>query len=68
MADNSYGGTFGERGYGSKSSEKLLLVKGKNFTREKNKRKRTFNGVSRNGGQIDVDATHSTKFEYPEDN
>ena len=68
MADNSYEGTFGEgQGYGARSSEKLLQVRGKDFVREKNKRKRTFNGLSKNGGRIDPEATNSTKFVYSDE-
>lgn len=66
MADNSYEGNFGEAGYGAKSSEKLLLVRGKDFTREKNKRKRSFNGFARTGGQINTGTSFSTKFNYDE--
>jgi hypothetical protein len=64
VADNSYGHAFGEQGFGAKSSEKLLTVRGKDFQREKNKRKRSFNGFSRTGGQINMDTSHSTKFSY----
>jgi hypothetical protein len=69
IADNSYEATFGtnQNGYGAKSNSKLILVRGKDFAREKNKRKRSFNGISRNGGQIDIQATHSTKFQYNSD-
>ena len=66
-ADNSYDHAFGENGYGARSSEKLLRVRGKDFTREKNKRKRSFNGFSRTGGQIDADQSYSTKFTYSDD-
>jgi hypothetical protein len=61
MADNSYGNVFGDSGYGAKSSEKLLLVRGKKFQHEKTKRKRSFNGFSRGAGGIDMQS-NSTKF------
>ena len=67
MADNSYEGAFGESGFGAKSSEKLLQVRGKDFQREKTKRKRSFNGFARTGGQINTDRTFSTKFTYSDD-
>jgi SRP40, C-terminal domain len=44
-----------------------LQVRGKDFTREKNKRKRTFNGFSKNGGKIDANATFSTKYVYDDE-
>jgi hypothetical protein len=61
MADNSYGNVFGDTGYGAKSSEKLLQVRGKKFRHEKTKRKRSFNGLSRNAGGIDM-KSNSTKY------
>jgi SRP40, C-terminal domain len=68
LADNSYEATFGtDQGYGAKANAKLMTVQGKDFMREKNKRKRSFNGISRNGGQIDIHARHATKFEYASD-
>jgi hypothetical protein len=67
MADNSYEGLFGDNGYGAQSSAKLLTVRGKNFTKEKNKRKRSFNGLSRTGGQIDTERSYSTKYQYSDD-
>ena len=66
MADNSYEGTFGQTGFGGKASEKLLTVRGKDFCREKNKRKRTFNGFSKSGGAISMDS-FSTKYQYSDD-
>lgn len=64
MADNSYGGAFGSEGFGVKASEKLLTVRGKDFCREKNKRKRTFNGFSKSaGGAISLES-FSTKYQY----
>ena len=66
IADNSYEGTFGETGYGTKASEKLLQVRGKRFQHEKTKRKRSFNGFSKQGGQINLQS-FSTKFKYSDD-
>ncbi|VEU40603.1 unnamed protein product [Pseudo-nitzschia multistriata] len=63
MADNSYEGVFGNDGFGARSSEKLLQVRGKRFQHEKTKRKRSFNGMSRTGGKIDM-ASNSTKYKY----
>lgn len=63
MADNSYGNVFGEGGFGARSSEKLLQVRGKRFQHEKTKRKRSFNGMSRNGGKINMES-NSTKYKY----
>eukprot|EP00537_Pseudo-nitzschia_pungens_P016366 CAMPEP_0172402094 /NCGR_PEP_ID=MMETSP1061-20121228/53283_1 /TAXON_ID=37318 /ORGANISM="Pseudo-nitzschia pungens, Strain cf. pungens" /LENGTH=370 /DNA_ID=CAMNT_0013135965 /DNA_START=44 /DNA_END=1156 /DNA_ORIENTATION=+ len=65
MADNSYEGVFGGDGFGAKSSEKLLQVRGKRFQHEKTKRKRSFNGLARTGGKIDM-ASNSTKYKYDE--
>jgi hypothetical protein len=67
VADNSYEGAFGSSGFGAKSSEKLLQTRGKDFRHEKTKRKRTFNGFSRTGGQINTDKSYSTKYEYSDD-
>ena len=67
VADNSYEGAFGSSGFGAKSSEKLQKVKGKDFRHEKTKRKRSFNGFARTGGQINTDQSFSTKFSYPDD-
>ena len=67
MADNSYEGVFGQSGFGSKSSEKLVTVRGKDFRHEKTKRKRSFNGFARTGGQIDAHTSNSTKFHYNSD-
>mmetsp|Transcript_26773 Transcript_26773/g.61633 ORF Transcript_26773/g.61633 Transcript_26773/m.61633 type:complete len:95 (-) Transcript_26773:158-442(-) len=66
MADNSYGGTYGDAGYGSLASTKLLAVRGKDFKHEKTKRKRSYNGFARAGGAISTDS-FSTKFQYPSD-
>ena len=63
MADNSYEGVFGADGYGARSSERLLQVRGKRFQHEKNKKKRTFNGFSKAGGAISQES-FSTKFQY----
>jgi hypothetical protein len=67
MADNSYEGTFNDQGFGAKSSEKLLQVRGKDFRHEKTKRKRSFNGLAKTGGRIDTDQTFSTKYTYSDD-
>jgi hypothetical protein len=67
MADNSYEKAFGDQGFGAKASEKLLTVRGKDFRHEKTKRKRSFNGFARSGGQINVDTSHSTKYSYSDD-
>jgi hypothetical protein len=67
MADNSYEGAFGGDGFGLKASEKLLTVRGKDFRHEKTKRKRSFNGFARGGGQINVEKTFSTKYTYSDD-
>ena len=64
MADNSYEGAFGLTGYGTKASEKLLAVRGKDFCREKNKSKRTFNGFSKSAGGAITLNSHSTKYQY----
>lgn len=45
--------------WGSRASVDLLKVKGKGFTREKNKKKRG----SYRGGAIDQHVSHSFKFE-----
>lgn len=66
MADNSYEGAFGVMGFGAKSSERLLQVQGKRFQHEKNKKKRTFNGFSKAGGQI-TNESFSTKYHYSDD-
>jgi hypothetical protein len=67
IADNSYEGAFGTSGFGIKASEKLLSVRGKDFCREKNKRKRTFNGFSKSaGGSISL-TSFSTKYQYSDD-
>jgi hypothetical protein len=66
MADNSYGNVFGNDGFGAKSSEKLLQVRGKKFQHEKTKRKRSFNGMARNGGKINM-VSNSTKYQYNSD-
>eukprot|EP00536_Pseudo-nitzschia_multiseries_P001002 jgi/Psemu1/2290/gm1.2290_g len=63
MADNSYENVFGGDGFGAKSSEKLLQVRGKRFQHEKTKRKRSFNGMSRTGGKINMES-NSTKYKY----
>jgi hypothetical protein len=61
IADNSYEGAFGSEGFGSRASEKLTQVRGKNFRHEKTKRKRTFNGFSKSGGAINMES-FSTKY------
>jgi hypothetical protein len=61
MADNSYGNVFGNEGFGAKASEKLLTVRGKKFQHEKTKRKRSFNGMARGGGTINMES-NSTKY------
>jgi hypothetical protein len=61
MADNSYEGAFGSGGFGSRASEKLSRVRGKDFRHEKTKRKRTFNGFSKSGGAINMES-FSTKY------
>jgi len=63
MADNSYENVFGNDGFGAKASEKLLQVRGKRFQHEKTKRKRSFNGMSRTGGKINMES-NSTKYKY----
>ena len=67
IADNSYEGAFGSSGFGARSSEKLIAVRGKDFRHEKTKRKRSFNGFARTGGQIDTNKSFSTKFQYSDD-
>jgi len=64
MADNSYEGAFGKDGFGAKSSEKLMRVRGKDFRHEKTKRKRSFNGFARTGGMINTECSFSTKYTY----
>ena len=63
MADNSYEGAFGNDGFGARSSEKLMKVRGKDFRHEKTKRKRSFNGFARTGGKINMQS-FSTKYTY----
>ena len=63
MADNSYENVFGNDGFGARSSEKLLQVRGRRFQHEKTKRKRSFNGMSRTGGKISFES-NSTKYKY----
>ena len=63
MADNSYEHVFGNDGFGAKASEKLLQTRGRRFQHEKTKRKRSFNGFSRGGGQITMES-NATKFKY----
>ena len=67
IADNSYEGAFGSSGFGVKASEKLLAVRGKDFCREKNKRKKTFNGFSKSAGGSITMNSFSTKFQYSDD-
>jgi hypothetical protein len=67
IADNSYEGAFGLSGFGVKASEKLLTVRGKDFCREKNKRKKTFNGFSKSAGGSITMNSFSTKFQYSDD-
>jgi hypothetical protein len=67
VADNSYEGAFGASGFGARSSEKLLAVRGKDFRHEKTKRKRSFNGIARTGGQINTGQSFSTKYQYSDD-
>jgi hypothetical protein len=67
IADNSYEGAFGASGFGVKASEKLLAVRGKDFVREKNKRKRTFNGFSKSAGGSITMTSFSTKYQYSDD-
>merc|ERR1712238_426265 len=63
MAGNSYENVFGNDGFGARASEKLLQVRGKRFQHEKTKRKRSFNGMSRTGGKINMES-NSTKYKY----
>merc|ERR1711862_172271 len=66
--DNTYHGAFGNDGFGARSSERLVKVRGKDFRHEKTKRKRTFNGFSkREGGSINAKESHSIKFTYQSD-
>lgn len=62
VADNSYEGTFGENGFGAKASAKLPEVRGKKFQHEKTKRKRSFNGLSKQAGGAITMNSFSTKF------
>jgi hypothetical protein len=58
LADNSY--KVGEvGGWGARANADLIKVKGKGFTREKNKKKR---GAYR-GGAIETHASYSIKFD-----
>lgn len=66
VENNTYENAFGNDGFGAKSSEKLLRVRGKDFRHEKTKRKRTFNGFSRTGGEINQES-NSIKFNYNSD-
>lgn len=59
LKDNSYSGTFGDRGWGHKANEVLKYTRGKGFRHEKTKKKR---GGYR-GGSIDPSAVNSVKFE-----
>lgn len=56
--NNSYEATFGNDGWGFKAQQKLSQVKGKDFTREKNKKKRS----NYRGGAIDL-GSNSIKFD-----
>ena len=67
MADNTYEAAFGKDGFGIKASEKLSQVRGKRFQHEKTKRKRTFNGFSKSGGNIDTETSFSTKYTYDDE-
>lgn len=60
--DNSYVGTFGKDGWGYKAQEALGKVRGKDFTHEKNKKKR---GGYR-GGKIEM-GSNSIKFDNSDD-
>jgi len=62
MADNSYGGAFGEAGFGARASDKLLQVRGKRFQHEKTKAKRSYNGFAKTGQGISINESFSTKF------
>jgi hypothetical protein len=66
MADNSYEGVFGADGFGSRASEKLLTVRGKDFRHEKTKRKRSYNGFAKSGGAISMQS-FSTKYQYSDE-
>lgn len=55
--DNSYAGTFGQDGVGRKANDTLVKVRGKDFTREKNKKKRS----TYLGGAISM-SSNSFKF------
>lgn len=57
--DNSYFGTFTEKDYGYKAQERLGSVKGKDFQKEKTKRKRS----TYRGGSIDPSSVKSIKFD-----
>jgi hypothetical protein len=67
MADNTYEAVFGNDGFGARSSEKLMQVRGKDFRHEKTKRKRSFNGFARTGGFINTEKSFSTKFKYDDE-
>lgn len=41
LRDNSYDATFSGEGVGSKANNILIKVRGKDFTKEKNKKKRS---------------------------
>lgn len=58
LRNNSYAATFGEDGWGAKAQKVLGAVRGKDFTREKNKKKRS----NYRGGAIDM-GSNSIKFE-----
>ena len=65
LNDNSYLAKKGARTeeYGHQAAKDLLKVRGKDFTREKNKRKR---GAYK-GGKIDQNVIHSIKFDNSDD-
>lgn len=50
---------FGDSGWGARASQKLGIVRGKDFRHEKTKMKRG----SYRGGAIDMDARNSFKFD-----
>ena len=61
LADNTYAGAFGADGYGAKASETLLKVRGKDFTKGKQKMKgKAFFG----GGAIDPYAVRSVPLNF----
>merc|ERR1739842_198700 len=66
VADNSYENAFGSEGFGARSSEKLIMVRGKDFRHEKTKRKRSFNGFARTGGAISMNS-NSIKYQFNSD-